>query len=129
MISLSIAIMVIMLTVWFQSQLVNSARNERLFFNSLRLSWDNLQSNNSQNHRYVITFESDQVNFFDVNDRQMISQLKYPPNLHVYNFQELKISPNGFMSPKTIRWYDNQNNLKYTQTIQLGWGGYNLQKN
>lgn len=55
-------------------------------------------------------------------------RLIVPRSMRLGDNQVVTIAANGFISPQTVRWYDRSQRLSYLQKFQLGWSGFNVEK-
>ena len=99
------------------------AAAERQFFTHLRLCWD-LEVNWARaNHQQIVIKKR---------GRQMIvghKVLTIPPTLSANSgFGDLDVSANGFTSPQTRALYSSIDRGVYLFKIQMGWGGYRIDK-
>ena len=55
-------------------------------------------------------------------------KIPIPKTIRLAGHHQVLIATSGFISPQTIRWYGSGGQLKYLQKFQLGWSGFNLEK-
>jgi competence protein ComGD len=95
---------------------------ERQFFTRLKSCWE-LETNRARNeHRRMSIF---------TNDQQMIignKVVKMPATLSAPDFAVLNVYDDGFTSPHTRVFYSKVDRSRYVVKIQMGWGGYRVEK-
>lgn len=105
---------------------------EKRFFDTVSVIVENIQASAELNNRTnKITFHENGCVTFTLirNNRYLIKKIQIPTSLKLKQNHSVNVTKNGFISPQTIRWYGTDARLKYKQKFQLGWSGFNLEKN
>lgn len=98
------------------------AAAERQFFTRLKSCWD-LETNRARNekHRLSIYANGQQMNVGN-------KVIKIPSTLSTPNFAVLNVYDDGFTAPHTRVFYSKIDRSRYVMKIQMGWGGYRIEK-
>lgn len=99
------------------------AAAERQFFTRLRLCWDAETNWARVNHQHIVIKKRGQ--------RMIVGQkvLSIPTTLSANSgFVDLEVTTNGFTAPQTRALYSSIDRSVYLLKIQMGWGGYRIEK-
>ncbi|WP_152639015.1 type II secretion system protein [Lentilactobacillus curieae] len=128
-IGLLIAAMILGLTVTMISGIRQNRIQEKAFFDEYERCFRKAQNSSLLMHRKTqITVEDGHLKFIDYGDEARNFTLNVPETIHLANSKTIYITDAGFVSPQTIQWLNQDGNVKYKQKIQLGWGGFVVEK-
>ncbi|WP_295746580.1 type II secretion system protein [uncultured Limosilactobacillus sp.] len=117
----AIALLIITLTSPSLTRSRQSAA-ERQFFTRLKSCWD-LETNRARSEKRRLSIYA--------NGRQMNvgnKVIKLPATLSTPNFAVLNVGDDGFTAPHTRVLYSKLDRSRYVMKIQMGWGGYRIEK-
>lgn len=101
---------------------------EDQFWRSFKQEWQAAQA------RAKVAHQATWVSYEAPNRRvTFISQGRYralamPPTLLVRDYQDFSMHANGYVSPQTWQLVSRLDGREYYLRIQLGWGGYHVEK-
>ncbi len=100
---------------------------DSLFWKTFRDSWQRTSSQARRlHHQAIILISSQDVELYQPGSSERPTIIYVPHDLTLKQARSIWISQDGFAKPTTIRWYGRDNCLKYKQTVQLGWSGFNV---
>lgn len=120
-----IVLVIAVLIVMIISPSMNKSRQiamERQFWTKLHSCWD-LEVNKARRHhqRMIIYADGHQM-------RVGQEILKMPQTLSTHDFAVLNVHKDGFVAPQTRVLYSSIDHSRYVLKIQMGWGGYRVEK-
>ena len=101
------------------------------FWQSLRQDWQWAQLKCESKHQFVVIRhdKNNEMITFRINDQtRETKEILIPSTLNVEWFGELYLTPNGYTRPCTQRFKSLIDGHYYYIKIQLGWGGYRIEK-
>lgn len=105
--------------------------DEQQFWQSLRQDWQWAQLKCESKHQFVVIRhdKNNEMITFRINDQtRETKEILIPSTLNVEWFGELYLTPNGYTRPCTQRFKSLIDGRYYYMKIQLGWGGYRIEK-
>ncbi|GAY73158.1 hypothetical protein [Lentilactobacillus kosonis] len=131
-IGLMIFSMIIGLTVSLGVGIKNQHLDSKTFFEEYNRCFKSAQNRSLLNHKKIkiqVNRKNHEIKFCDFYSDKNNFTISYPEIIQPNKYQEIIITEGGFTSPRTIHWLDKNGNIKYSQKIQLGWGGFVVEKN
>lgn len=128
-ITMLIVLSFMLLTIYmFHNISFASKSDEKDFWYSFQNYWNETIMISKSNHKRSHIYLSSDKKLVIFGDLTHKSVLNIPDTMEVTRNFNLTINSDGYISPSTIVWKSNKKHIKYVQTIQLGWGIYQLKE-
>lgn len=127
-ITMIIVVSFMLLTTYMFNNIRNDENYERDFWYSFHNYWNETVTMAKNEHEglYVRLSANNRKVLFGDLKRKLV--LDIPNSMYVTHPFKVSINSDGYIAPCTIIWKSNQRKITYIQTIQLGWGIYQLKE-
>lgn len=124
-------VVLLMATVFFSTTLFmfnslkyNHSQNDKVFWELFKSNWEATIESSKVNHIDSSIYISNHHLIFQNHIKE--SSITVPDNMVTPADFNIQIKRNGYIAPKTYYWLIKNQNKKYIQKIQMGWGVYRL---
>ncbi|KRM68403.1 hypothetical protein FD06_GL001182 [Apilactobacillus ozensis DSM 23829 = JCM 17196] len=116
---------IVVLLIFFMSQLNWNKYKIDYFFNSFHSYWSQQQLFSKQKNVATTVFINKNNNTIYFINPYKKDELIIPKELTLHSSYKLKINPDGYTKPCTVYW-NADDGKTYKQTFQMGWGIYHI---